>query len=349
MTSKGINASQKLKALLEDPRARLFLLLVAASREVCSRTASTYTWDMKKKSFEFRFHDWLSEFLANGPQTVVGVGDDAAVLAWPAGNLLFTNDVLCEGVHFLLPDHPLEAIGRKALAVSLSDIAAMGGIPLAAVISLVLPKSMDLIGAEKLMQGVNDLAAEFAVEIVGGDTNRWEQGLVVGSTVIGRCERPWLISGAKAGDVLVTTGPFGGSLAGHHLTFEPRCRIASLLASRYNINAATDVSDSLSVDLQALCEASAVGAVLNRDSLPISEACRARHCNEETALRHALSDGEDFELLLAIAPEIWQALSTDIDLQGRLFRIGEFRSQTGIWLRELSGLEKLVEVAGYEH
>ncbi|MEQ1903935.1 MAG: thiamine-phosphate kinase [Pirellulaceae bacterium] len=304
---------------------------------------------MKKASFEFQFHDWLAKNLSRGTQTIVGIGDDAAVMKSPAGNLVITHDALCEGVHFLRPDHPLKAIGRKSLAVSLSDIAAMGGVPTAAVISLVLPRSLDLEAAGELMRGVAELAREFAVEIVGGDTNRWDQGLVIGSTVIGHCERPWQMSGAQDGDVLVTTGPFGGSLAGHHLYFEPKCKIASCLASRYKINAATDVSDSLSIDLQAICDASSVGAVLDQISIPISAACQERHCDEETALRHALTDGEDFELLLAVAPDVWLEMSNELELRGQLFQIGEFRSQTGIWMREPSGREKIVEVAGYEH
>ena len=305
---------------------------------------------MKRASFEFQLHEWLAKNLTCGRRTTtIGIGDDAAVVQWPAGNLVMTNDVLCEGVHFLLPDHSLEAIGRKALAVSLSDIAAMGGTPTSAIISLVLPKSMDLNAATKLMRGVNELAHEHDVEIIGGDTNRWDQGLVIGSTVIGRCERPWQISGAQVNDVLITTGPFGGSLAGHHLNFEPRCKIASLLASRYQINAATDVSDSLSIDLQAICDASSVGAVLDQNLVPISAACRAQHGDDETSLRHALADGEDFELLLAVAPDVWLTMTNDVEIVGKLFQIGEFRSQKGIWMRLPSGEEKLIEVAGYEH
>ena len=304
---------------------------------------------MTKESFEFQFHEWLANSLTRRSQAIVDVGDDAAVLQWPASNLVFTNDVLCEGVHFLIPDHAIASIGRKALAVSLSDIAAMGGVPFAAVISLVLPKSMTLEEAKELMRGATQLAAEYSVDIVGGDTNRWEHGLVIGSTVIGRCERPWRISGAKAGDLLLATGPFGGSLAGHHLNFDPRCHIAADLAARYEINAATDVSDSLSVDLKAICEASSLGAVLERDLVPISVACRSRHCNDETALRHALSDGEDFELLIAVAPNVWAEMADDAKLRGRVFRIGEFRIQPGIWLSDSAGQEKPVEVAGYEH
>lgn len=304
---------------------------------------------MTSKPFEFEFHEWLEKSALPATELVVGIGDDAAVWDWPSGLLVVTTDTLCDGVHFRTELQPLEAIGRKALAVSLSDIAAMGARPVAALVSLVLPNSFSLHEAARLTKGLKELADQYKVSLIGGDTNRWPQGLVIGTTVFGRCQNPWRLSGAKAGDLLITTGSFGGSIHGHHLDFTPRCEIANRLAETYIINAATDVSDSFLIDLQAICEASNVGAVVGRKNFPISEVCLSSYSDQRVALDHALTDGEDFELLLAIAPDVWTAINQDEFLRGALQRIGEFTSEPGIFLSDDDGSRSELKVAGYEH
>ncbi len=304
---------------------------------------------MSEKPFEFAFHEWLIQQRLGTASTIIGIGDDAAVLNWGGSQMVLTTDTLCEGVHFLSNEQSLERIGRKALAVSLSDIAAMGATPVAALVSLALPKNFGTAEAIMIVEGMRRLAEQFGVGIVGGDTNRWSQGLVVGTTVVGTCERPWRLAGARPGDVLITTGPFGGSLSGHHLEFEPRCQIAGELARAYPVGAATDVSDSFSIDLQAMCEASRVGAEVDLEGFPISPACLEAHPDPEVALAHALSDGEDFELLLAVAPEVWENIGDDPAFCQRLQKIGRFINDRGLWLLDRHGTRRELRVSGYEH
>lgn len=304
---------------------------------------------MSEKPFEFAFHEWLIQQRLGTASTIIGIGDDAAVLNWGGSQMVLTTDTLCEGVHFLSNEQSLERIGRKALAVSLSDIAAMGATPVAALVSLTLPRNFGTAEAIRIVEGMRRLAEQFDVGIVGGDTNRWNQGLVVGTTVVGACERPWRLAGARPGDVLITTGPFGGSLSGHHLDFEPRCRIAGDLARSYPIGAATDVSDSFSIDLQAMCEASGVGAEVDLESFPITSACRQAHPDPEVALAHALSDGEDFELLLAVDPQVWEEIANAPAFCHRLHEIGRFTDDRGLWLVDRDGSRRELRISGYEH
>jgi thiamine-monophosphate kinase len=190
---------------------------------------------------------------------LVGPGDDAAVLAWrQAADCVVTTDMLTDGVDFRLAEAEPRQIGRKALAVNLSDLAAMAAVPVAVVVSLALPRTAGLEFAWELYEGLLPLAAEFDTLVAGGDTNAWDGGLVINVTAIGRTtERgPLLRSGARPGDAIVVTGDFGGSILGKHFDFTPRVREALHLRANYDVHAAMDVSDGLSLDLSRLCEES---------------------------------------------------------------------------------------------
>jgi len=211
-------------------------------------------------------------------------GDDCAVL--PGGGLL-TCDPVIEGIHFL-PDTPARRVGWKAMARNLSDIAAMGGEPRYAVVSLGLRPSTPVRWVRELYAGMRAVAGQFGCEIVGGDTAhvRHEQFVVV--TLLGHADRPVRRSGAKPGDIVFVTGPLGGSFSsGKHLTFTPRLREGRYLA-RY-AHAMIDVSDGLASDLHRLVEASRVGFDIASAKIP-------------GRLPGALTDGEDFELLFTVAP-----------------------------------------------
>jgi len=211
-------------------------------------------------------------------------GDDCAVL--PGGGLL-TCDPVIEGIHFL-PDTPARRVGWKAMARNLSDIAAMGGEPRYAVVSLGLRPSTPVRWVRELYAGMRAVAGQFGCEIVGGDTAhvRHEQFVVV--TLLGHADRPVRRSGAKPGDIVFVTGPLGGSFSsGKHLTFTPRIREGRYLA-RY-AHAMIDVSDGLASDLHRLVEASRVGFDIASAKIP-------------GRLPGALTDGEDFELLFTVAP-----------------------------------------------
>lgn len=304
--------------------------------------------------FERKYLRWLREQSRPFPQVTLGIGDDAAILTRYSEQTVITSDLLVDQVHFSVGTTNLELIGRKAIAVSLSDIAAMGAIPLAAVINLCLPKSFSLEDAQRLHHGATKIANEFNCPIVGGDTNRWDQGLVIGSTIVGKlASRGWRIDGAKFGDRIIVTGSLGGSILGKHLVFEPRCRIAEYLATKYDIRAATDISDSLTVDLNEMASRSNVGAEVFPEMIPISDDARrlagTNATDPLTPLEHAMYDGEDFELLLAADPEQTELMLCDPNLNGSLFEIGRFVAQRGIFLVDSQGAATQIEPRGYEH
>jgi len=215
-------------------------------------------------------------------------GDDCAVLP---GGLLFTCDPVIEGVHFL-PTTPARQVGWKAMARNLSDIAAMGGQPRYAVISLGLRPATPVRWVRELYAGLHAAAEKFGCEIVGGDTAhvRSEQFVVV--TLLGHADQPVRRSGAKPGDAVFVTGKLGGSFrSGKHLTFTPRIREARWLTQHFRIHAMLDISDGLASDLQRLVESSGVGFDICSRQVP-----------RNGTLRAALTDGEDFELLFTVNP-----------------------------------------------
>jgi thiamine-monophosphate kinase len=175
------------------------------------------------------FVRWLTERLPADRRMVVGPGDDAAVLNVRAGmQLVATTDMLMDGVDFDLSQHTPERIGRKALAVNLSDLAAMAARPLAALVSVALPRSGGLSLGQRLIEGMLPLASQFDCPVAGGDTNSWTERLVISVTVLGEVAegQAWRRSGAIPGDALVVTGTFGGSILGKHFDCVPRVREA---------------------------------------------------------------------------------------------------------------------------
>lgn len=239
------------------------------------------------------------------PPVLVGIGDDAAVIrsTCPAGEVV-TTDMLMEGVDFLMESATPEEMGRKALAVNLSDIAAMGARPTAAFVSVALPQDQGLEFARGVFAGLEAVAAEYDVSIAGGDTNSWRGPFVINLTVIGEPlgTAAILRSGARPGDVLMVTGACGGSILGRHLHFIPRLHEVRTLLDIVTPHALIDVSDGLAADLHHLLEESHVGAIVDATTIPIHP--DARQMNDGVPpLRHALADGEDFELLLALAAD----------------------------------------------
>lgn len=302
--------------------------------------------------FEFDFIEWLRSQVTAHPDVLLGVGDDGAILAPVAERQVLTTDLLLEGVHFEFATASYEQIGRKALAVSLSDVAAMGAVPTVAVLNFAFPRSLSFSAAQSIFMGALHLARDEQVAIVGGDTNRWSEKLVVGSTVIGRLAHSgWRISGAHSGDLILVSGPLGGSLLGKHLDFAPRCQLAAQLASRYAVHAATDVSDSLAIDLNEIALQSSVGIMLDESRIPIAAAARQlAQTSGRTPLDHALYDGEDFELLLSVSPAVAAEILADQSLESEMTVIGEVHTQPpGVWRVRTSGQPELLPVKGYEH
>ncbi len=185
--------------------------------------------------------------------------------------------MLLEGSCFRLAEAGPRRVGRKAMAVNLSDIAAMAARPVAALVSVGLPRRGGRALAEELYQGLREVADAFDTPIVGGDTNSWDGLLVVNVTLLGEATERGVVrrNGARPGDWLMATGSFGGSILGKHLDFTPRVREALQLHQAAPLHAMIDVSDGLAADVFHLCEESGCGVVLRAEAIPIAEAARA--------------------------------------------------------------------------
>jgi len=195
---------------------------------------------------ESDFLHWLRERLPPHPLLKLGIGDDAAVLATAGrSDIVVTTDLIADGVDFDLRSDDPRRIGHKALAINLSDLAAMAARPLAAVIALNLPRQGGMKLAAELYEGLLALAERFHLAIAGGDTNSWDGPLVVSVTALGEttADGPLTRRGAQPGDRIIVTGTFGGSILGRHLDVQPRIEEALLLNQRYKLHAGIDSSD----------------------------------------------------------------------------------------------------------
>ncbi len=301
---------------------------------------------------EFAYIDWIRKQTHTTAATIIGIGDDAAAIRpQPGRDLLVTTDMILEAVHFDLTHTSPRLVGRKAMAVNLSDIAAMAGIPVAAVVSVGLPRGMSRTDAEQVYTGLRDLADPFNVALVGGDTNASPGGLVICVTLIGETTPlgPVPRCGAKAGDWIMATGSFGGSILGKHLEFTPRVREALVLHERYGVHAMIDVSDGLAADLGHIAAESRCGATIEAAAVPISDAARSLATDSASPLEHALHDGEDFELLFTLSPDAARRLTADQPLSVPVSRIGEMVAEQGLWLIDPSGARRPLEPRGYDH
>ncbi len=291
--------------------------------------------------------------LSSSPEVVTGIGDDAAVLrlADPGEDLVLTTDAVITGVH-VTPDTPPEAIGRKAAGRVLSDFAAMGARPVCLLFNVVFPDTSDAARLESIYRGAEQLASRYHCPIVGGDVARGPaeevHGFGVGAAPKGRAV---LRRGARSGDVIYVSGELGGSIHGHHLTFEPRIREGRWLREQGWPTAMMDISDGLATDLRHIMTAGEVGAVVESGHLPVRSGVRGTWTEDE-AVQHALCDGEDYELLFTIpepkadAFEAAWAETQSIPCT----RIGFIDHRTGnLHLRHPDGTEELFPHRGYDH
>jgi thiamine-monophosphate kinase len=299
---------------------------------------------------EFAFIDWLRRRTPADLRILLGPGDDcAAVRLRPDVPCLVTTDMLLEGSCFRLAEAGPRRVGRKAMAVNLSDIAAMAGQPVAALISVGLPRKGGMDLAQELFTGMAEMAGAFNVAIAGGDTNSWDGPLVISVTLLGEPtgRGPVTRSGAKPGDWLIVTGELGGSIQGKHLDFTPRVREAIALHANADLHAMLDISDGLAADVNHLCEESRVGAVIWSDKIPVSAAATQLK-DDRSPLEHALGDGEDFELVFAVSPAEAQRLLATQPVPGiTLKAVGECVGE-GLWLQDGQTRRPLAPV-GYVH
>jgi thiamine-monophosphate kinase len=299
---------------------------------------------------EFGLIDWIRSRVVDRNQVKVGIGDDAAVLRSSSSrDWLVATDMLMEGIDFTFPPATPELAGRKALGVNLSDIAAMGGRPTAAFVSVALPVDRGVEFARSLHAGLLELADQYDVVLAGGDTNSWTGPLVINVAVVGEPFGLHSITRARAkpGDWIFVTGALGGSILGHHLNFEPRVHEARRLNELIDIHAMIDVSDGLAADLHHILEQSGVGARVDAARIPVSPAALQLNDGRDP-LRHALADGEDFELIFTVSPEEGRRLLAEWQETTPVTHIGHITKETGCQLQVSGRLEDLPPL-GWTH
>jgi thiamine-monophosphate kinase len=312
-------------------------------------------------------------------EVLLGIGDDAAVIKTTGGkDLIACCDLMVEGVHFRTEWTPPRLLGRKALAVNLSDVAAMGGVPKFAMMSIALPHWCSSEFVDDLFEGMFELADASGVSIIGGDTSSSRDSLFIDISVIGECESGKAVTrrGAKVGDRIYVSGSLGASALGlslledgfrlddsqdisdarrqavlKHLSPEPQLKLGRAIGEAGLATAMIDISDGLSTDLGHILDESGVGATIHASAIPIAECVGsiASAAASIDPLRLALNGGEEYELLLTAPPAKANVLAGLSDALGvRLTAIGDIVAQRGLQLVRNGTLESL-QPSGYEH
>jgi thiamine-monophosphate kinase len=292
------------------------------------------------------------------PRAGVGIGDDCAVLRMPAGEeALVTTDFNLEGVHFRREWHPADTVGHRCLARGLSDVAAIGGTPRAAFLSLALPRNIEQKWVDEFTRGLLSLAERYAVPLAGGDTAQSPAGILADIIVLGSVAAGQAIlrSGARPGDLIYVTGKLGEAVADlyrlqrgeklrpgahrKHFYPEPRVAIGRYLREHQLASAMIDISDGLSTDLGHICEESGVGAVIRADAVP-------RAVRGDEGLQFALHGGDEYELLFTARPNcrIPKTLA-----RVPITRIGEIARGKQMIVLLPDGSRKPLLARGWEH
>lgn len=314
-------------------------------------------------SGEFGFIDYINAVF-RVPEGTVGIGDDCAVLPAGEGELLFSTDLLMEGVHFLRSESSPEDVGWKAAAVNLSDIAAMGGKPVATFLSIALPKDAQGEWAERFIEGYRQISSQYDVPLLGGDTTSSLRDIAVNVGILGRCQsgKRLMRSGAKVGETIYVTGPLGDSAAGlqailrgirrseevktlieRHKRPLPHVDAGVILIQSGKVGAMMDISDGIASDMRHIMKASKVGAVIALDRLPLSSELISV-CAEQGWDRYWLSTsgGEDFELLFT-GPD---GLENELDI--KVYPVGKIVDGNELtWTVEGSAVD--YDYMGYKH
>ncbi len=299
---------------------------------------------MKLKDLgEFNFINRINKAIKLSDLVIKGIGDDAAVLRYTKDKyLLFTTDMLVEGKHFYKSDKA-ELVGKKAISCNISDVAAMGGVPKFAVISVGLPGSLDLEYADGLYKGIKKAADGFGVDLVGGDTVSSKK-IVINIALTGEVENKNLTlrSGAKENDAIFITGCIGGSIKLKHLNFTPRLKEARYIVKNFKINSMIDVSDGLLADLGHILKESDKGAIIYERSIPISK--------DASNFNSAVRDGEDFELVFTLPESNAARLKKIWPFKTKISEIGRIcSSHKGFFLVRKNGKSEKMKPEGFAH
>jgi thiamine-monophosphate kinase len=284
----------------------------------------------------------LTRSLRLDSRVKIGPGDDCAVVKFGKRWQLLKTDCIVESIHFS-KESPATWVGWKALCRAISDVAAMGGRPMDALVTIAVAPQVRLRWLRGVYSGLRKAAQRYDVNLVGGETSRSPGPAFISVALTGIVEkrRALLRSGGKPGDFLYVTGQLGGSIRGKHLRFEPRLAEALWLADHFAINAMIDLSDGLGSDLPRLAKASSTGFEIDRERLPLSKGC---------SIEQAISDGEDYELLFAVPPEMVPALEERWNKKFPALVLTQIGRLTEPNLQELSasGFDQFTE-SGYDH
>jgi thiamine-monophosphate kinase len=274
------------------------------------------------------------------------IGDDCVEIA---PRLLATTDMLMDQIHFDTSTTALACIARKVICVNLSDLAASGAVPSSILVSVALPKSWSTETALAFHRHMAEAAAQYGCAIIGGDTNVWQGPLVVNIVATGKMHWRGQIprNGAAPGDSLFVTGKLGGSLlSGRHLTFTPRTQESQWLLDHVSVHAMMDLSDGLASDARRMAQASNVDFILRQEAIPIHSDVQG---SPPERLDHALCDGDDFELLFAVKPDVAGYLQTHWPWPIPLTAVGDVVAGDGtLWLKDATGVAKLTR-QGFVH
>ena len=310
--------------------------------------------------------------LIRDTNVIRGIGDDCCVFR-TSGEMaiVLTTDMLVEEIHFLLDAISPFELGRKALAVNLSDIAAMGGTPREGVISIAIPDRVDLATLDEVYHGMKSMAKEFAVNLLGGDTTSSPKHLVINIALVGEVKEDEILyrSGARAGDVIFVTGPVGSSAAGldlilqkrdregwqdlieaHHNPY-PHLKAGRIIAGMKVATSLIDVSDGIAADLGHICTESKLGAILEETMVPTTDKfkdyCRKFHVDSKYLALHV---GEDYVLLGTVSPESANDLRAALQSGGcEFYRIGYMVAEPGLQLRTRKNSLEKMRANGWDH
>ncbi len=280
----------------------------------------------------------------------IGIGDDMAEIRLNRDvSILITTDMLLDGTHFDLKKVTLRQAGYKAMAVNLSDCAAMASEPIAAVVSVALPRGFGAKKLKELHKGIISAGDEYGCELVGGDITSWKgKGpFAINVAMISRAvgNKPVRRSGAKVGDYICVTGELGGSGFGKHLRFKPRVYEALKMARMVKINSMMDISDGLSCDLNRICTQSKVGAIVDAAAIPVSRAAK----KAKSPLDSVLNEGEDFELLFTITKKEYDKLMAGWRDDLKITKVGVVTNTGKMQIRKANGVICDLKVGGYDH
>jgi thiamine-monophosphate kinase len=322
---------------------------------------------------EFGFINSIKDGAIVRPLGVIkGIGDDCAVLGSFEGNaMLVTTDILVEDVHFTRAGIPPFKLGRKSLAVNISDIAAMGGLPREALLSAAIPKTVSLDYLQSWYDGVRSMAREFDINIIGGDTSSSPEKLVINVALIGEAAEDEILyrSGAKLGDAIFLTGPVGSSAAGLdalqnnregekwqsliecHNNPYPHVAAGRVISGLKLAHSLIDVSDGIASDLRHICIESGVGALVYREAIPVADTAAEYISHYALDMDvFTLHSGEDYVLLGTTPPDSVSIMRDSLKSAGcGFYLIGEITSPGQISIRGADGAVKPLATGGFDH